>query len=56
MEKGFIEVGVVDWKTAEGMTHDTDGAITAGPSRGVPRLFMGAQDESIVDNDDEMEV
>lgn len=56
MEQGFIEVGVVDWKSVEGMTHETDGKIIAGPSAGVPRLFMGAQDTSTVEDDEVMEL
>lgn len=48
MERGFIEVGVVDWKSAEGMSHDKDGQVIAGPSAGVPRLLMGAQDDPMV--------
>lgn len=56
MEKGFIEVGVVDWISVEGMTQETDGQIVAGPSASVPRLFMGAQDESTADDDDGMEL
>lgn len=55
MERGYIEVGVVDWKTTEGMTHTTDGQAVAGPSAGIPRLFMGAQDETIEEEDDGME-
>lgn len=55
MEKGFIEVEIVDWKTTEGMTHDTDGQVIAGPSAGVSRLFMGAQDETTVEEDDAMD-
>lgn len=56
MEKGFIDVGVVDWKSVEGMTHETDGQVVAGPSASVPRLFMGAQEESTADDDDGMEL
>lgn len=55
MEKGFIEVGVVEWKTTEGMTHETDGHVVAGPAAGVPRLFMGAQEETTEEEDDTME-
>lgn len=56
MERGCIEVGVVDWKSVEGMTHETDGVVVAGPSSGVPRLFMGAQDTSTAEDDDTMEL
>lgn len=56
MERGFIKVGVVDWKSVEGMTYETDGKVVAGPSAGVPRLFMGAQDTSTVDDDKVMDL
>lgn len=38
MERGYIEVGMVDWKTTEGMTYKTDGNAVAGPAAGIPRL------------------
>lgn len=56
IEKGYNDVGVVDWKSAEGMTHETDGQIVAGPSAGVPRLFMGAQDTSTAGDDEVMDL
>lgn len=56
MERGYIEVGVVDWKTVDGMTYTKDGAAVAGPAAGIPRLFMGAQDETTEEDDDGMEL
>lgn len=39
---GFINQGVVEWRSSTGMNATTDGAVIEGPAQGVPKLFLGS--------------
>lgn len=50
--EGFIQQGVVDWKSTTGLTFTQDGNVVEGPPRMVPKLFMGMDSEEPLEDEE----